>query len=176
MTTIVYRDGVLAADRRAYSGQYNAPIGSTNKINVITGDGVTLYCGFSTNKVGLKPWLCGYFHTVLNMQGEGIQQYLKETASVTPQFDFTGLLVKVSSLGKVLSVAYLHNSLFPIEVNGEYFAIGTGAAYALGAMSMGADAVEAVQVACIHDVWSGVGIDSYNVLDSTPTLKQYDLK
>jgi hypothetical protein len=49
---------------------------------------------------------------------------------------------------------YLYDeSLSPDKVRGKFFALGTGALAALGAMDRGADAVEAVRIACKYDAW-----------------------
>lgn len=45
----------------------------------------------------------------------------------------------------------------------EYEAIGSGSAYALGAMSMGASARKAVLVAAEHDQYTGQGVDTVRV-------------
>lgn len=42
-------------------------------------------------------------------------------------------------------------------------AIGSGSEFALGAMAMGADAVQAVEVASAHDINTGQGIDILNL-------------
>lgn len=46
----------------------------------------------------------------------------------------------------------------PFEVKDQYFGIGTGAPYALGALYHGASLKEAVRIACICDLYSGMGI------------------
>lgn len=45
------------------------------------------------------------------------------------------------------------DSISPDKITGRFFAIGTGALAALAAMQMGADAVEAVRIACKFDVY-----------------------
>lgn len=65
MTTIVYKDNIIAADRQTYPGAYNCVIGDSTKIHVIKGNGFSAFCGFSTNLVGLKTWLSGYFHVAM---------------------------------------------------------------------------------------------------------------
>lgn len=48
---------------------------------------------------------------------------------------------------------------FADEVNDAYYAIGTGSGYALGAMFMGADPVQAIEAAAKHDLYTGGPID-----------------
>ena len=47
------------------------------------------------------------------------------------------------------------NSVVPCEIYDEFFAIGSGSSLALGAMSFGASAEEAVRVAIKHNVFCG---------------------
>lgn len=49
---------------------------------------------------------------------------------------------------------------YPYQIENSKFAVGSGRNYALGALSMGADAVKAVEVACEWDLNSGCGIDT----------------
>lgn len=49
---------------------------------------------------------------------------------------------------------------YPYQIENDRYAVGSGRNYALGAMSMGADAVKAVEVACEWDLNSGCGIDT----------------
>lgn len=140
MTTIVYRDGVLAADRRAYSGD-KKPIGSKTKIHRLE-DG-TLF-GVSSSNVGadslLRRWI--------------------ESGCVTAATDqlkpdsFELIVIKPTG-----DVFYANGNLDltgPLEA--EYFAIGSGDHYALGALAMGASAEVAVQIASDLDIWSGGGV------------------
>lgn len=50
---------------------------------------------------------------------------------------------------------------FPNEVDGDHFAVGSGAAYALGALAAGADPVRAIEIAADHDPNTSAPIDSY---------------
>jgi hypothetical protein len=50
-----------------------------------------------------------------------------------------------------------------VGLKDKYFAIGSGGAYALGAMEMGVSPKEAVAVACKRDVFSGMGVKSYSI-------------
>jgi hypothetical protein len=44
----------------------------------------------------------------------------------------------------------------PVEVEDRFHAIGSGAAYAIGAMASGKSALDAVRIACRYDGWSGL--------------------
>jgi ATP-dependent protease HslVU (ClpYQ) peptidase subunit len=65
--------------------------------------------------------------------------------------------------GKILYYTYPH--LYPIEIDRATWAVGSGADYALGAMAMGADALQAIAVASELDVNTGLGVDSMEFLD-----------
>jgi len=63
--------------------------------------------------------------------------------------EFTGLILDESGIYEYKS------PLVPIRIEGEFWAIGSGAQAALGAMRMGADPAEAVEIACEIDPYCG---------------------
>jgi len=132
MTVIVYANGVMAADTRAYSGE-STPIGHKQKIHRLS-DG-SLF-GASTTKPGLAEAFARWLET--GMAGEPPKD-----------IDMKGLWVRPS--GEVFLFMNSHEPSGPLV--GPFFAVGSGEQYALGALSLGADAVKAVEVACLHDPW-----------------------
>jgi hypothetical protein len=58
-------------------------------------------------------------------------------------------------------------TLIPTE--GKFTAAGSGRDFAIAAMSLGHSAEEAVQIACNHDVYSGLGI---NVVRTSPSRQR----
>lgn len=137
MTTIVYRDGVLAADSRAYSGARHSG-GQKAKI-FITDRGTLIGC--STNQPGLAEAFARW--------------RMMSTDSMEFEFDkepsFSAL--EILPDGRWL---LFEDSLFPSgPISGDFIAVGSGAEYALGALSLGATAVAAVEVAAGFDVWTG---------------------
>ena len=60
-------------------------------------------------------------------------------------------------------IAYEYEE-FPIkqEIEMPYFAWGSGAKYALGAMAKGASAEEAINIACQFDPYSGNGVTLFD--------------
>lgn len=141
MTTICYRNGTLAGDTRAYSGG-RPPIGEKQKIwKVDYGDGRWSAFGTSTVVPGLaeqiKTWL----------QNEKSRDHEPKI----PDAGFDTL--EINEKGEVY---FYSSSLHPTgPLTGEFFAVGSGQEFALGAMAMGASAVEAVQAAGQLDVWTG---------------------
>lgn len=138
MTTIVYRDGVLAADSRAYSGD-SVPIGHKKKIGAVKqSDGSIVTFGISTPHPGfseeIRAWLG-------NERDRDFQPQERE---------FNMLLIEGNG-----EVFFFHNSFTPSgPIEAPYYAVGSGAEYALGALAHGATAVEAVEAASELDAWT----------------------
>lgn len=51
----------------------------------------------------------------------------------------------------------------PIEIEDTLYSVGSGGSAAMGAMLAGADAIRAVQIACMIDNYSGLGLTIANV-------------
>jgi ATP-dependent protease HslVU (ClpYQ) peptidase subunit len=133
LTTIVYRDGVLAGDSRAYSGDKH-PIGSKLKIRRLT-DGTLL---------GASSTIPGAGEKVLDWYAGG----QKEDFDLPDHF--TLLVAKPNG-----EVFYANDSaIFSGPLTSDFFSIGSGEQYAHGALLMGASAVEAVRAACFADAWT----------------------
>ncbi len=135
MTTIAYRDGIMAADSRAYSGDKN-PFGSKTKIHRLP-DG-SLF-GASSSKVGVVDKL-----RRLTVE-HGV------SATFPTVVEGQALLVKPN--GDVFLFNEQDGFSGPIRTT--FCAIGSGEQYAMGAFHMGADAARAVSIACECDVWTG---------------------
>lgn len=136
MTTIAYRDGVIAADSLVSSG----PNRAGHVVKIARGPDGTL-----AGAAG-DMWACMTFLRAI------------ETGSPLPAErgnDFDALVVDVR--GKA---HYVGDKGDPVPVDGDYFALGSGEAAALGAMEMGASAERAVAVAIKIDKGSGGPIRS----------------
>lgn len=150
MTTIAYKDFVLAADTRAYSG-HSTPIGHKQKIHKRR-DGALI--GISTATPGLSERVADWFQHDKNF--DKIPQLGPEDGLDAIEIDAEG------------RVFIYHNNMHPTgPLTGPYFAVGSGANYAMGAFAMGASAPEAVQAGIMNDVWSGGEVNIY-----THPLKQ----
>ena len=64
-------------------------------------------------------------------------------------------------------VILIDGEMGPIEVIDDFVAIGSGAAYALGAMEAGADVVRAVEIACLRDPSTSAPIHTYTIGEDT---------
>lgn len=137
MTTITYRDGVMAADSRAYGGD-KVPIGSKVKIKRME-DGTLV--GATSTIVGGSAWAIQWWE-------DGCPQ--KPGEHVNLPSAFTLLAVKPNG------EAYMANDHGALTgpLDAPFLAIGSGEQYALGAMAHGANAIDAVRASCRLDVWS----------------------
>lgn len=137
MTTIAYRDGVMAADSRAYAG-FNTVLGTKMKIRRCA-NGTLIGC--STNQVGLSEALLTWVEAGADV----------DATPRCPEPKFALLVVQPD--GKAF---YAHDSFnLTGPISADFFAIGSGEGLAQGAMHHGASAEEAVLIACKCDVWSG---------------------
>lgn len=130
MSVVVYRNGVLAADSRAYGGRGQASPGRKNKIHDL-GDG---------RRVGVVSAVLGDPERFVAWLRKGADP----TAWVGEKPDIRALLIDAG--GDV----YLYDeSIWPSGpiTPGECVAIGSGSDYAMGAMHMGATASQAVEAA-----------------------------
>lgn len=140
MTTIVYRDGVMAADSRAFAGDRN-PIGYKTKIRAMLVEDVAYLVGVSSPAPG-------YGEAVLNWFEAGMD--IHDTPPM-PEQGFTLLAVDAAGQGY-----YAANSFYlsgPLE--NDWWAIGSGDEFAIGALTSGSDAADAVRVASLYDQWTG---------------------
>lgn len=135
MTTIVYKDGVMAADSRAYSGGAEG-MGEKVKIRRLSDESLI---GCSTIIPGLSEAMIDWIES--DMKGDTPNRKDKAFSAIM-----------VSPEGKVYMMS--NESLIAGPLKADFFATGTGADYAKGAMMMGASAKQAVKIAKRLDVWS----------------------
>lgn len=125
----------MAADTRAYSG-YKTPIGEKQKIQRLP-DGTLI--GVSTTIPGA---------------GEALIEWYVKGCVHPPVIDekkFTILVVKPDG-----SAFYANDEFtFSGPLKADYFAIGSGADYAVGAFEAGADVFTAMRIALKLDPWTG---------------------
>ena len=134
MTTVAYKDGILAADSQTTSGHIQS--GSTfSKIRKFNGG----YAAFS----GLCSDMPILFDLIKGKEVEGETKDIDATAIVMPN-EGKPYQASVDSLGNL----YKH----PIS---KFSAIGSGWTIAMGAMQSGASAKEAVKAAIKLDIYSG---------------------
>lgn len=144
MTTIVYRDGILAADTRAYAGDAK-PIGKKQKIHQ-TRYG---FVGVSTPAPGFAEELVAWFKADIDKRFDAEPNpngRTFEAIEITPE-----------------GVFFYHDNMTPSgPLDAEFIAIGSGDQYALGALEAGATATQAVEIASRLDAWTNDAIQHVN--------------
>lgn len=150
MTTIAYRDGILAVDRQMAHGHYIRP--TDCKLQVV-------HTAFSVD------YAIAYSGTI--SMGQAFVQWM-EAGRVEGEFPikiidrkmgFHALVVQRPAVTGRPSCAYYGNDLIPIsEDEAPYAAQGSGDEFALGAMWQGATAVQAIQAANALCAWSNYGV------------------
>lgn len=133
MSVVVYKDGILAADSRAYGGKYQTSPGAKAKMRRLS-DG---------SRVGVTTAILG--------MGERFFAWMEAGADPKewgpdPRPDLRAIIVRPDGAVFLAEDVYFSG---PIETT--CYAIGSGADFALGAMACGATAEEAVRVACRFD-------------------------
>ena len=128
VTTIAYRDGILAVDSQVSDG--NRFDGTMKKW--ARGDGWIAAMAGAANRFQVMETLC-------------------VTATGYPVFDKSMLsdseeLIVVTSLG-----LFFCNSNGYFQMQAPFYVSGSGGSIAMGAMAHGATAEEAVQIACKYD-------------------------
>lgn len=149
MTTIAYRDGIMASDSKVTGNEVF--VGQAKKITKITVEEDLPWIDRvifrkepkqKTYLVGMCGELAGCLH-FMDVLFFGAQQ----------SSEISGALLVVDEDGEIM--IYENGRTNGIRIEGEYAAEGSGFEVALGAMFHGATAVEAVQAAIHHDNTSG---------------------
>lgn len=147
MTTIAYRNSILVSDGQVSFGERidQMNLKKVRKINGCLVGGA----GRLTSVLQFFSWFEGWSDAQL-VQGEAphVQVFIPEGLE---DEDFTGLVVFTDGVVFMYEGGKRSYEL----VNSEYYAIGSGADFALSAMDAGATAEEAVKVAIKRDVFSG---------------------
>lgn len=154
MTTIAYRDGILAVDRQLCHGDYVRP--TDLKLHKIRSSYSIDY---------------GFAFAGSVVMGLAFVEWVKEDMvrgkypiqDINKKQGFHALLVQRNG-GDIPTVRYFDNDLIGMpEDEMPYLAEGAGDEYALGAMYMGATAVEAIKAANHSCAYSGYGINYLDV-------------
>ena len=131
MTTVAYRDSVMAADSACFGSSLYQ--GEVDKLWVLPSVGLVGCCGEIGAMIQVIDWLQGKVD-------RGKKPELPDDC------DFEGLVVDPQ--GQVL---HYDRHLVPIRITNAFHAIGSGRKLALGAMEAGASAEQAVRIACRYD-------------------------
>lgn len=133
MTTIAWDGKTLAADSQATSGTLRSRV-----VKIVRSPSGFL-CAGAGEFSAIIPWLRWVEHGLVP---EDQPEHLGSKATV----------IIVDPRGKAYT---LEGTPIRVPVRDKFWAIGTGAELAIGAMAMGADAAQAVKVAAKFDVHTG---------------------
>lgn len=145
MTTLAYRDNILAADT-----QMTWADGSRRKVKKIVRlpDG-SLFAGAGDAPaiLKLKKWA-----------EAGFPNKPKPRFSEATELDC--ILVKPDGTAWLID-----RCVSPEQIDDDFVAIGSGGGYATGAMAMGASAIEAVEIAAKYDSSTGLPVDHVKLIE-----------
>ena len=130
MTTIVYRDGVMAADSRAMISGWKTGYPLPKLFRLKDGS-VCAVCGDYAPAFAFKDWL--------------------DTDRVTPRPG----LSETTVIHMTADGVTIHEDGGSFPISAHFAAWGSGAPPAYGALHMGADAVKAVEIAALVDDGTG---------------------
>ena len=140
MTTVAYKDGIMAFDSRVTSDYshigYMTKGRKTSKFLVST-------CGSVEEGEMFMDWIAG----------GGITADRKLFGLDKDLDNFIGMCVNKS--GKVF---IYESKLYPFVIDAPFHAIGSGADFAIGAMAAGKSATDAVKIAAKFDLATGGAI------------------
>lgn len=141
MTIVVYRNGIIAADKNTVMG--NTIYGQTRKIWKRGTDGALVGAGgCSSLAAGFCRWFMG------GEQGD--------RPSLRGEDNNSAGAIVIMPDGRIIE----HDFCGWRYVDSEFVALGSGMDIAYGALEMGASAVEAVRIVCKRDIHCGGGINT----------------
>lgn len=144
MTTIAYRDGVLAADRRACVGSRIAS-DSVTKLFPLADGSCLAACGVLEKAMAFIDWLKA--------------KTAGEQVGGMPEIENQADIVHLRADGTLWIMENNH----PWRLDTEFCAWGSGAEAALGALHAGLSAGEAVEIAQQVDIYSGGGVSVFTL-------------
>ena len=142
MTTIAYKNGVLAADAMACIGNRKS---STTKIHHVDGKFVIAGAGA----------LADIMRVVEYVRENGLSECSR--------------LFDIEAFPSAIAIDINSGTPYRLErgvwlaITDEYFAIGSGADFAIGAMATGLDAVAAVRHSCSLDIYTAEPVAHYRL-------------
>lgn len=148
MTTLVYRDGVLASDSRGTRGDRIEP-GRTQKVLAVADGRLIGVCGGYASSWRYASWLAA---------GPPSDTWQPMSMSPAPKLCASATVVEVLANGRLM--LHEEGGAYPAPEDTEFHAWGSGMEAALGALHMGATAEQAVQVATRIDTGSGGQVQS----------------
>lgn len=155
MTTIAYKDGVMAADSRAFSGD-SGYIGTKMKIRRLP-DGRLI--GASSSRVGAGE-------AILDWYAAGAD--IKNRPDGVDRDDVNLLVVHPDGRAQIANDGWTLTGM----LSNPYFAIGSGVEYAQAVLEFGGTPEQAVEIACKFDSYSGLPVVSLTHGTPSPAPKK----
>lgn len=148
MTTIAFRDNIMAADTKVSDeGVHFADMVCIKKID-------NMLIGASGN-IDVVEWFLRTWNK-FSLDSVNLDHPVARLESNKDQ-EFEALVVTQGQL------YYLTPKLIATKIDAKYIAIGSGQNLALGAMYMGASAIKAVEAAMAHDQHTGGKVITVNL-------------
>lgn len=147
MTTIAANKDTIACDLQFTTGTIKLKGGS--KITEVGGT-------IAKELFGVDRVLIGYCGTAAELGN--MNRWLSNPTTKPPVFR-NGNMLMLSKRGLFFS----ENLIDWHPVNQKYYAMGSGGAFALGALEAGKTPLEAVKVASKHDAFTGMGFKEYKL-------------
>ncbi|TFZ81621.1 hypothetical protein [Candidatus Macondimonas diazotrophica] len=145
MSTLAYRDGVLACDMQV-TGENQTGARTVLKVRRVD---EMLFGGTGC------PWqVFQYFEWISRGMPE---DEIPIMAKIDPDDTYMSEFLWIDQNGVAWHSSNVHLPHF-YPSNVEYWASGSGSSFALGAMAAGSDAITAIQMAAKHDIYTGARI------------------
>lgn len=143
MTTIAFKGAVLAADRQCTTGTRRMRVKS--KLRRLKNGGLAGGCGDAVMLMQFYDWL-----------DDELDELPKSWAEHEDMVDEIEVLVAFPG-GEI----FLYNGAgYPVELDEQCYAIGSGSDYALAQMEAGKSAAQAVEYAQTRDSGTGFGVET----------------
>lgn len=149
MTTIAYRDGILAADTQVTLGNHIKGVG--RKITELQPGLVIAVAGDSRDEAKFKRWI------LAGADPDNPPEFAKK--------EFEAFVIK----NKEVFICERHPILMPLEQT--FYAIGSGWELAIAAMQFGRSAKEAVEFASTLDIHTSLPVDTYDIKKAGKVVK-----
>lgn len=88
---------------------------------------------------------------------EAVREWLEKTGDKPVVKDFVGIIIESGECFRI------EDKLVKIPVKSPFHAVGSGRDYAMAAMHYGKTAREAVELACLYDVYTGCPVTELSV-------------
>lgn len=143
MTTIAYKNGILAADKQTNLGPF--PTRTTKVFR--HGEWLAAGTGDTHRIREIHEWI------EAGMDPKTLPAFQRDP-------DTSATFILVDQKGEIF---LLDNSHTLVQVEQPFYAIGSGRDFAMMAMHLGKSAPEAVELAAIYDTSTGMGVDTVTI-------------